>query len=353
MWAGVTQAAQRMETALPAAGNGNDMQRGWWRIVWCHERCHKREHEGRRQAIRRAVQDVGASLICFKKAKQFSLWTERAPRPHFVLVTDWREAQPCMQSVMQHLGQNQPVLTVVLCESPRQLGRAAEWAHNLPPNLGPVRVHEQTKLPKALLSGLIRQCFGDSDVTSTGAVDMTNDVVKSKMEFSVEQLLRLGNVQAQTPECGFNKGINSLLSSLPCTDHSEVQYPGFSSTSTEAGDRSDHLADSLAGTETPDETPSEEEHTNHHHRAFSKSKVSDSIMKLRFVALQSEQQQQQGLEDQNICQTLWWQPCVMPELGPSAPTQQSKDSKHFWNLPEPAYVWPTHTEFQHMKVIHF
>jgi len=348
MWDSVTQTAQGMEASLPAGG-GTDMQKGWWRLVWCHERCHKSEHEGRRQAIRRSVQDAGASLICFKKAKQFSLWIERAPRPLFVLVTDWREAQPCMQSIMQHLGQNHPVLTVVLCESPRQLGRAADWAHNLPPSMGAVRVHERTKLPKLLLSGLIRQCFGDSDVTSTGAVDMTNDVVKSKMEFFVEQLHRLGELQTPTPESGFNKGINSLLSSLPRTENSEMPYPGFSSTSTEASDKDDNIADSLAGNETPDETTSEEEHIDHHKRAFTKNNVSDSIMKLW---LQSEQQQQQGLDDQNTYQTLWWQPRLIPELGSPPPTQQSKDSKHFWNLPEPAYVWPTCTEFQHVKVLH-
>eukprot|EP00971_Amphidinium_carterae_P109896 2176971-Amphidinium_carterae.1 len=42
------------------------------------------------------------------QARQFCAWIERSKRPPFVLITDWREAQPCLRAVTQHGGSNIP-----------------------------------------------------------------------------------------------------------------------------------------------------------------------------------------------------------------------------------------------------
>lgn len=140
----------------------------WWRLLWCHERCHKGENEDWRMEMRDTAQDYGAALICLKKARQFGSWMDRALRPPFVLVTDWREAQPCIQAISQHKGRNCPVMTVVICDSKRQLSRASEWASRLGPEVGAVQVFEKDAIPTSLLAGLIFKCFGPCAGTKAG-----------------------------------------------------------------------------------------------------------------------------------------------------------------------------------------
>lgn len=134
----------------------------WWRIVWCHERCHKQENQVRCQGLRGSVNETGALLVCLKKAVQFALWVRRSPRPPFVLVTDWREAQPCMQCLGTSPEVSKPFLAVVLCESQRQYSKASDWARSLPAEVGPICVCERADIPAELLSGIIRRHFSPS-----------------------------------------------------------------------------------------------------------------------------------------------------------------------------------------------
>lgn len=143
---------------LPPAGS--DSSKAWWRIVWCHERCHKQENQARCQALRGSVNDTGALLVCLKKAVQFALWVKRTSRPPYVLVTDWREAQPCVQALGAATDVSLPFLIVVLCDSPRQYGKASEWAKGFPNVVGPVCVCERSNIPPALLGGIVRKHFG-------------------------------------------------------------------------------------------------------------------------------------------------------------------------------------------------
>lgn len=145
--------------AEPDAAEGS---KGCWRLVWVHERCHKHENIERVRAIGRELHSLGAALICLKKANQFSLWVQQAARPPFILVTDWREAQPCMQFLTQQASSNQPVGTVVVCDSTRQLGRASEWAQGLPQWAGPVATCERGRVPPTLLDGLIFRHFSSA-----------------------------------------------------------------------------------------------------------------------------------------------------------------------------------------------
>eukprot|EP00747_Dinoflagellata_sp_TGD_P090362 gnl/TRDRNA2_/TRDRNA2_164677_c0_seq2.p1 gnl/TRDRNA2_/TRDRNA2_164677_c0~~gnl/TRDRNA2_/TRDRNA2_164677_c0_seq2.p1 ORF type:complete len:275 (-),score=42.93 gnl/TRDRNA2_/TRDRNA2_164677_c0_seq2:18-722(-) len=130
------------------------------RLVWCHERCHKSENVGRRKTIEHAARIAGASVVCLRKGRQFGEWIARAQRPPYVLVTDWREAQPCVAAVEELQGTNRPVLVVVLCNSTRQAARASAWASMVPSEVCPVRIAEQYNLPIDLLDGLIHKAFG-------------------------------------------------------------------------------------------------------------------------------------------------------------------------------------------------
>jgi len=178
---------------------------GWWRIIWCHERCHKQQNDDLRHTVRKVAQFYGASLICLKKSRQFAVWMERAPRPPYVLVTDWREAQPSIQAISQQEAQKRPMMTIVLCDSKRQLLRASDWARTVPPELGRVQVCERSNIPPSLLGGLIHTCFGSSD-----GPEMMKNV--PQMPSQSPGAFGLSNLPAVMPNapCSFGGGANPL-----------------------------------------------------------------------------------------------------------------------------------------------
>mmetsp|Transcript_126385 Transcript_126385/g.252557 ORF Transcript_126385/g.252557 Transcript_126385/m.252557 type:complete len:518 (-) Transcript_126385:145-1698(-) len=132
-------------------GNRGETLR-WWRLVWCHERCHKQETEPLRKAINEAAREVGAVLVCMKKANKFGLWLDHAQRPPFALLTDWREVKPCLQTISLQPPSNRPACTMVLCTMGPQFERAAAWAQTLPPRTDPVMVCRDLSSPKELLA---------------------------------------------------------------------------------------------------------------------------------------------------------------------------------------------------------
>jgi len=135
-------------------------RKGRWRLVWCYERCHKAENVERCTAIRAAVNDFGGSLICLKKAGQFVYWLQHAARPHFILITDWREAQPCMQYLMHKDNVIQPACSIIICNTHKQFNRATAWARRLPSQAQPVIVVERCNIPPSLLDGLVYRYLG-------------------------------------------------------------------------------------------------------------------------------------------------------------------------------------------------
>jgi len=148
----------------PGSSSGRPAGQGsptapWWRIVWCHERCHKREHEVRRKAIDEATREAGGLMVCRKKASQFDAWLAHAQRPPYVLLTDWREAKPCLGAVAQRHRNNRPMLTMVLCEGRRQCARARTWVQSLP---GPDVVHVCVDLgsPRAFVRDVLKRFHG-------------------------------------------------------------------------------------------------------------------------------------------------------------------------------------------------
>lgn len=75
--------------------------------------------------------------MCIKKAQKVRDFVENSLSvPHglprsYVLITDWREAKPCMTLLEQHVC-HPPALFVVLCEGDRQASRAHVWIQTLP-----------------------------------------------------------------------------------------------------------------------------------------------------------------------------------------------------------------------------
>jgi len=112
-----------------------------------------------RDAIRVATESWGASLICLKKAKQFSLWAERVARPPFMLVADWREAKPCIKVICGTECCNKPFLTVIVCTSLQQHSRASLWAQSLPASAGPISICEASLELQATVPTFVQQFF--------------------------------------------------------------------------------------------------------------------------------------------------------------------------------------------------
>jgi len=98
-------------------------------LVWCNEHIHKPQCDAQRIAVSTAVAQAGAKLLCLKKGAQFNTWAAAACRPPFVLLTNWREAKPCIAAAQQHPW-SYPVFTVVICEQHVQYVRACTWLEN-------------------------------------------------------------------------------------------------------------------------------------------------------------------------------------------------------------------------------
>lgn len=144
------------------AGNGAE-----WTLVWVQERCHKAENEGRCQSLTESVRDQGGGMVCFKKANKFYCWLQRLSRPVYTLVTDWREAKPCIDLMLESGNIAPPVMTIVLCSSQRQVKRVMDWARTVPGRVGTICVHEQSRIPRHLIGGLLRDHFSSDTGAAT------------------------------------------------------------------------------------------------------------------------------------------------------------------------------------------
>jgi len=146
-------------------------------LIWCHERCHKNENQARRDAFQSSATLTGAQALLCKKTKQFSHWLERSTgEERYVLITDWREAQPCMQVIAKSLADSTPhasmEMVIVLCESEKQGIRAIEWRQSLDPQQGSVHVYQRDSLPATLLDGLVKHVFTEACAMHSISLDL-------------------------------------------------------------------------------------------------------------------------------------------------------------------------------------
>mmetsp|Transcript_131831 Transcript_131831/g.263085 ORF Transcript_131831/g.263085 Transcript_131831/m.263085 type:complete len:286 (+) Transcript_131831:57-914(+) len=119
-------------------------------LVWCNEHIHKPQFDAQRIAVSTAMAQAGASLLCLKKGAQFSTWAAAACRAPFVLLTNWREAKPCMAAAQQYPW-SYPVFTVVICEQHVQYMRARAWLENDPRLAQHVQVVDDSACPRLLV----------------------------------------------------------------------------------------------------------------------------------------------------------------------------------------------------------
>lgn len=119
-------------------------------IVWCCEHIHKPQCDKQRTAVCAAAAQAGARLLCLKKAAQFSTWASGGCRSPFVLLTNWREAKPCIAAAQQYPW-SRPVYTVVICEQPVQYMRARAWLESDPLLGQHVQVVDESSCPQQLV----------------------------------------------------------------------------------------------------------------------------------------------------------------------------------------------------------
>jgi len=123
-------------------------------IVWCCEHIHKPQCDVQRAAVCAAAAQAGARLLCLKKAAQFSTWASAACRAPFVLLTNWREAKPCIAAAQQYPW-SRPVNTVVICEQPVQYMRARAWLESDPLLGQHVQVVDESSCPRQLVLDML------------------------------------------------------------------------------------------------------------------------------------------------------------------------------------------------------
>eukprot|EP00931_Biecheleriopsis_adriatica_P059787 TRINITY_DN3583_c0_g3_i1.p1 TRINITY_DN3583_c0_g3~~TRINITY_DN3583_c0_g3_i1.p1 ORF type:complete len:269 (+),score=36.30 TRINITY_DN3583_c0_g3_i1:82-888(+) len=106
-----------------------------WHLVWCHEHCFKPDAAGQCRMLQGVALEGGGSLVCHKKAARFLEWLANNRTP-YVLLSDWREAKPCLEGLERHAGafRGQPLVTCVYTETAQIYERAHMWARGLPSN---------------------------------------------------------------------------------------------------------------------------------------------------------------------------------------------------------------------------
>lgn len=102
--------------------------RASWLMIWCHERCYKPERSELRAHLTDVAMSLNAGILCMKKAVKYETWMKRSNSRTHVLITDWREAKPCLQA-MQDGGQREwPETMIILCDLPKSHENAVSWA---------------------------------------------------------------------------------------------------------------------------------------------------------------------------------------------------------------------------------
>jgi len=134
-----------------------------WTLIWCQECCHKQECKLERTVINDTAHDMGASLVCFKKAAKFAKCMEQFSQSSYGLLTDWKEAKPCLEAAEAcPPSARRPAFVVIYCQPPKCRDRATSWAVARPPGAIPVRILPDLNLLEICLNGLMLQIDADA-----------------------------------------------------------------------------------------------------------------------------------------------------------------------------------------------
>eukprot|EP00931_Biecheleriopsis_adriatica_P099261 TRINITY_DN7365_c0_g2_i1.p1 TRINITY_DN7365_c0_g2~~TRINITY_DN7365_c0_g2_i1.p1 ORF type:complete len:282 (-),score=19.47 TRINITY_DN7365_c0_g2_i1:218-1000(-) len=148
-----------------------------WYLVWCHERCHKPDAAKLRDMLLKVAAEGGGSIVLHKKSNKLLEWLARHGESRYVLLSDWREAKPCLEGLgcSEGVVKGQPLAFCVYCESMKTYERALEWAQGIP--RGMVQVFGE--LSGASLKEFLAACCGIrfQDVPELATMDsMTPEV---------------------------------------------------------------------------------------------------------------------------------------------------------------------------------
>lgn len=103
--------------------------RASWLMIWCHERCYKPERSELRAHLTDVAMSLNAGILCMKKAVKYESWMKRTNSRTHVLITDWREAKPCLQAMTADSRQREwPETMIILCDLPKSHENAMSWA---------------------------------------------------------------------------------------------------------------------------------------------------------------------------------------------------------------------------------
>mmetsp|Transcript_19365 Transcript_19365/g.55532 ORF Transcript_19365/g.55532 Transcript_19365/m.55532 type:complete len:356 (-) Transcript_19365:556-1623(-) len=193
-WADELDAEVPQESrAVRTAASAPRARSSAFRAVWCFERCFKDEEEPVRSAITEAVTSLGGSLFCYKKAKTFEARAAHMRPQSYALITDGREARPCVQALAT-LPQNQPALIVILSENPKHADRVARWAKELP--------SEGFHVPVFVVRSAaeIRPILADSPLPRLRTAGVANSPVAPHFPFDLKALTaQFGSPGTATP----------------------------------------------------------------------------------------------------------------------------------------------------------
>lgn len=141
-----------------------------------------------REKLSAIAQNNGGNFICLKKATKYAAWcsTEQGHRP-YVLLTDWREAKPCIDIFPDV---SAPFFTFVVCDGERAFRRASSWLAQLDPSVGGVQVCSCLAEMHPLLLQVVRDYFdpaGMKPKSNNSFVDndMKSIMAKAKMDYEM------------------------------------------------------------------------------------------------------------------------------------------------------------------------
>jgi hypothetical protein len=151
---------------MSSAASANIMKKSVWELVWCSEHCHKSENAGLRGEIAAVAEKCDAELVCLKKAAKYASWSSTACKRPFALLSDWREAKPCVQEFDNGTA---PIITFILCDTAQTFRRASSWARHLDSRFGCVHVLSSIADLEPLLFETFRSLPEETDHNSLHA----------------------------------------------------------------------------------------------------------------------------------------------------------------------------------------
>mmetsp|Transcript_17233 Transcript_17233/g.33622 ORF Transcript_17233/g.33622 Transcript_17233/m.33622 type:complete len:317 (+) Transcript_17233:70-1020(+) len=134
-----------------------------WVLAWCHEGCFKPPCAELHTQLRECVKEFGGSLKCFRKAKQFAVWSAQATKP-YVLFTDWREVKQCVAATSDPRPMNRAVSTIIHCLDDKQQRRVQLWVDNLTEPKDTVHIVQDATSLKLEVQRVLQRPFRLHDV---------------------------------------------------------------------------------------------------------------------------------------------------------------------------------------------